>query len=93
MVACIYLKVMPAAIAACCMTPMLLAANAACNTSHAPKFIFMKPPKLLKAQYVSTVFGLREELRVFMIEHWAYTSRVRLLHSVRLYLYLNIRLG
>jgi hypothetical protein len=53
------LKNMHAAIAACCMTPMLLAANAACNISHAPKIIFMKPPKLIKAQYASTVFGLR----------------------------------
>jgi hypothetical protein len=56
-VECKYLSIMQATSAACRMTPMLLAANAAGCTPHAA-IIFMKPPKLLKAHCASTVFEL-----------------------------------
>ncbi len=47
--ACKYLKIGHSADAACCMTPMHLAANAAGFTPHAPNLFFMKPPILLQA--------------------------------------------
>jgi hypothetical protein len=44
---------MHAAIAACCMTPVLLAANAACCKLHAPNLFLMK---LLLATCVNYTF-------------------------------------
>jgi hypothetical protein len=52
--------------AACCMTPMLLAVNAAGCTPHEQNIFFVKLPKFKQVQYASTVFGLSQDPRVFM---------------------------
>ncbi len=53
--ACKYLKIMHAANASCCMTLLLLAANAAGCMPHTPNLFFMKPTKQLQASDASAV--------------------------------------
>jgi hypothetical protein len=57
---------MHAANASCCMTPVLLAANAAGCTPRVSNLFFMKHQKLFQAHYASTAFELSKDSRVFM---------------------------